>query len=120
MSRASPRQTASGRFALIAPAGNAVSAGDFYVPFFSHVPGDIGFTARITPGGSQLVTLGANQIALVLFDGVEGQHVSVGITGSTFSNCTFYLFGPNNPTPNNLSAGCNTGNSFLGPQVLPQ
>jgi YD repeat-containing protein len=113
-----PAATASGRFSLIAPAGNAVSSQDFYVPFGTHVPGDIGFTARIAEGGSQAITLGASQIALVLFDGIEGQHLDVGMTGTTFSTCNLYLIAPNNSTT--ATTSCTTGFTDLGSTYLPQ
>jgi len=91
-----PTATASGHFTLLAPAGNTVSSQDFYVPFQNYLPGDIGFPARITPGGSQLVTLAANKIAMLLFDGIEGQHVDIGWSGTNFSTCFLYLIPPDN------------------------
>jgi YD repeat-containing protein len=102
-----PAATASGHFALVAPAGNAVNSQDFYVPFSNHLPGDIGFTARIAPGGSQPVTLAANKIGMVLFDGIEGQHVDIGWSGNTFSICFLYLVPPDNSA--SLIADCTAG-----------
>jgi YD repeat-containing protein len=113
-----PVATASGHFTLIAPAGNAVSSQDFYVPFLTHVPGDIGFTARITPGGSQPVTLGANQIAMVLFDGIEGQHAEIGWSGTTFSTCNLYLIAPDNSTT--ATTACTAGSTDLASTYLPK
>ena len=98
MTTAVPAATSSGRFTLLTPAGSATSTQDFYIPFGSHVPADIGFTARITSGGSQPVTLAASKIALVLFDAVEGQRINIGMSGSTFSTCSLYLIAPNNAT----------------------
>jgi len=112
-----PAATASGHFTLLTPEGNAASSQDFYIPFGTHVPGDIGFTARILPGGSQPLTLAANQIALVLFDAVEGQRASIGVTGSTFSTCNLYLIAPNNTTT--ATTTCN-GTIYLQPTLLPQ
>ena len=113
-----PAATASGHFTLLTPEGNAASSQDFYIPFGTHVPGDIGFTARTTPGGSQLVTLAANQIALVLFDAVEGQRASVGVSGSTIPTCTLYLIAPNNTAI--ASTPCTGANPYLPPTLLPQ
>jgi YD repeat-containing protein len=93
-----PVATASGRFTVLTPAGTAVSSQDFFVPFGTHVSGDIGFTARIASNGSQSVTLAAHKIALVLFDGVEGQRVDVSVSGSTFTNFNLYLIAPDNTT----------------------
>jgi len=113
-----PAATASGHFSLLTPEGNATSSQDFYVPFGTHVPGDIGFTARTTPGGSQPVTLGANQIALVLFDAVEGQRASIGVSGSTISSCNLYLISPTNTSIANTP--CTGANPYLPPTLLPQ
>ncbi len=113
-----PVATASGHFDLLAPAGNAVSSQDFYVPFLTHLPGDIGFTARITPGVSQLVTLGSSKIAMLLFDGIEGQHVEIGWTGTTFSTCNLYLIGPDNTTT--ATTTCTAANTNLPSTYLPK
>jgi YD repeat-containing protein len=112
-----PAATASGHFTLLTPAGNTVSSQDFYVPFGSHVATDIGFTARITSGGSQAVTLASSKIGLVLFDGVEGQHFSVTMSGSTFSSCNLYLVSPNNSTV--ASTPCTSGYVDLSSTYLP-
>ncbi len=90
-----PSATASGHFTLLAPAGTSVSSQDFYVPFNSHVAADIGYTTRITLPGSATVTLTGSHIGLILFDGTEGQHLSIGIGTSTLASCTFYLIAPN-------------------------
>jgi YD repeat-containing protein len=113
-----PSATASGHFSLIAPAGNAVSSQDFYVPFGTHVPGDIGFTARIVAGSSQSVTLASSQIALILFDGLEGQHVDVQMSGSTFSTCNLYLIAPD--TSITAMTPCTTWYPDLGSTYLPK
>jgi YD repeat-containing protein len=112
-----PTATASGHFKVLTPAGNAISAQDFYVPFGSHVATDIGFTARITSGGSQAVTLATSKIGLVLFDGVEGQRVSIGMSGSTFSSCNLFLVGPSNSTV--ATTPCTSGNTDLPSTFLP-
>jgi YD repeat-containing protein len=114
-----PAATASGHFMLVAPAGNAVSSQDFYVPFLSHAPGDIGFTARITPGATQPVTLGTSQIAMVLFDGLEGQHADIEWSGSTFSSsCNLYLIAPDNSTT--ATTLCTPAYTALGSTYLPK
>ena len=113
-----PPSTASGRFTLITPAGNAVSSQDFYVPFLTHVPGDIGFTARISPSASVPVSLGTSKIAMVLFDAIEGQHADVAWTGSTFSACNLYLIAPDNSTT--ASTTCTSTAGDLGSTYLPK
>ena len=114
-----PTATASGHFSLYAPSGSTVSSQDFYIPFNSHVPGDMGFTTRITIGGNQAVSLTAGSIGLVLFDSTTTQNVSVGISGSTFSTaCTMYLIAPNNSVLNSI--GCGAGSADLASTALSQ
>jgi YD repeat-containing protein len=112
-----PAATASGHFSLFTPAGSAVSSQDFYVPFLTHVAGDIGLATRISIGGSQPVTLAANKIAMVLFDAVAGQRVSIGMAGSTFPNpCYLYLIAPNNTASPLIS--CSAGSTPYVPSTL--
>jgi YD repeat-containing protein len=114
-----PTATASGHFTLYTPAGNATSSQDFYVPFTSHVASDIGFTARTTLGGSQVVSLSGGSIGMVLFDSTTVQSVSVGISGSTFpTGCTVYLIAPNNTVLN--LASCSSASSDLPSTTLSQ
>jgi YD repeat-containing protein len=112
-----PAATASGYFTLLTPEGNTVSSQDFYIPFGGYPLSTIGFTARIPSlGGSQAVTLGAGQIALVLFDGVGGQSITVSETGSTLSTCSIYLIAPDNTI---VSAnGCASGTNSTIPITL--
>ena len=111
-----PSATASGHFKLVAPAGIATSSQDFYIPFLTHVAGDIGFTKRITLPASQKVTLAANKIALVLFDATAGQELNLSLSGSTFSSCTLYLIAPDN-TNGGITTTC-TGSQQLPSIVL--
>jgi YD repeat-containing protein len=114
-----PAATASGHFSLYAPAGSSTSSQDFYVPFYSHLASDIGFTARTTIGGNQAVSLSGGSVGLVLFDSSTVQSVSVGISGSTFpAGCSVYLIAPNNSVLN--SASCSTATSDLPSTTLTQ
>ena len=115
-----PAATASGHLALLTPAGNAISSQDFYVPFGNHAPTEIGPTARISPGGSVSLTLPANQIAMVLFDGLEGQRMSIGVTGSNFTSCNMYLIAPDNTTTASGYCYGAGGNAYLAPTLLPK
>jgi hypothetical protein len=90
-----PTGTGSGKISLSNPSGTAVSPVDFFIPFKTHVVADVGYTGRTTIGATQNVTLAANKIAIVLFDATAEQHVSVLLSGSTFSSATLYLFAPN-------------------------
>jgi len=109
-----PTATGSGHFTVITPGGAGVSTQDFYVPYGTHAPGDIGFTARMTIGGTQTVTLGtASKIGMVLFDAVAGQHVSVQPSSSTFPTCAIYLAGPDNGTLGSTGCTQNLNSTFL-------
>ncbi|MGH2651716.1 MAG: hypothetical protein ACRDHK_10955, partial [Actinomycetota bacterium] len=66
------------------PFGQAVSSGDFYIPPAPYGASDVEFTARMSTGGIQTATINTSgKIGLVLFDGAEGQRVSLKITGVT-------------------------------------
>src|SRR5262249_10100213 len=76
----------------------------------------IAYTNRIAFGTTQTVSLAANKIALLLFDGTAGQGVSLQFSGSTFSTCTVYLY---SPTQVQLaSTGCTSSTTFLSSTTL--
>jgi YD repeat-containing protein len=92
-----PSASASGHISINTPGGVGVSSQDLYVPFGTHVAGDVLYTARTTLGGTATVGIGtANKIGLLLFDASSGQRVSLSLSGSNFSSCTIYLISPNN------------------------
>jgi YD repeat-containing protein len=92
-----PSGSASGHISINTPGGAGVSSQDLYVPFGTHVAGDVLYKARTTLGGTATVSIGtANKIGLLLFDASSGQRVSLSLSGSTFSACTVYLISPNN------------------------
>ena len=113
-----PSATASGRVSLVTPTGKAVSTQDLYIPFGTHLVTDIGFTARITSGTAQPVSLAAGKIALLLFDASAGQQISVQMSSSTFPSCTLYVVAPDNSTV--TSNACTSGNSNLSSIRLPK
>lgn len=90
-----PTLTGSGRVALYTPAGDVVSQGDLFIPFGTLTTPDIGYTARMTIGASQVVTLAPNKSALILFDAVAGQKISVQVTNSTFVSSSVHVILPN-------------------------
>jgi YD repeat-containing protein len=106
-----PANATSGKIAVATPGGQGTSTQDFYVPFGTHVVADIGYTGRVSPGGNQTVALAANQIGLLLFDGVAGQGVSLQLSGSTFSGCTLYIFAPGGAQL--TSSSCTSGTTFI-------
>jgi YD repeat-containing protein len=77
----------SGRVTVETPGGTAVG-GDFFIlplpPLWFFTPADVGFTGRLTKGTPLGVTVNTGgQIALIVFDGVAGQSVTVQVTGNT-------------------------------------
>jgi len=112
-----PSNTSSGRISVATPAGTAISTQDFYIPFGTHVVGDIGYTGRVAFGGTQNLTLATSKIGLLLFDGTAGQGVSLQLSGSTFSTCTLYLY---SPTQVQLaSKSCTSSTTFVASVALP-
>jgi YD repeat-containing protein len=107
-----PANATSGKIAVTTPGGQGTSLQDFYVPFGTHVVADIGYTGRVSSGGNQTVALAANQIGLLLFDGVAGQGVSLQLSGSTFAGCTLYIFAPGGGQL--TSSNCTSGTAFVG------
>jgi YD repeat-containing protein len=107
-----PVNATSGKITITTPGGQGTSPQDFYVPFGTHVVGDVGYTGRVAVGGNQAVALAANKIGLLLFDGVAGQGVSLQLSGSTFAGCTLYVFAPGGAQL--TSSDCTSGTNFVG------
>jgi len=106
----------SGRITVATPAGTATSTQDFYIPFGTHVVGDIGYAGRIAFGGAQSISLTSGKIALLLFDGTAGQGASLQLSGSTCSSCKIYLYSPNQ---SQLTSSDWSTTTFIGSTPLP-
>jgi YD repeat-containing protein len=101
-----PAGTGSGQITLSTPFGTTVSPSDFFIPFNSHTATDVTYTGRTTIGGAaQNVTLAANKVAIMVFDATAGQHVSVLLNGSTFTNSMLWLFSPTGALLTNSASG---------------
>jgi len=113
-----PTGATSGRISVSTPLGQGVSANDFFIPPSPFVAADVEMTARMAIGETKLVTIStANKIALVVFDGVAGQQISLQMTGVTISSSTVTIFNPNGTTL--ASAGSvGTGGGFIDTQTL--
>ncbi len=106
-----PAGGTSGRIYLDAPGGMAVNPPDLFIPFGVHTVADVGYTGRMTVGGSQAVTLsGGSKIGLLLFDGRISQRVNLQFSGDTFgADCRLYLFAPDGSSPfSNYCTGSST------------
>ncbi len=86
-----PATATSGKIAVTTPFGKATDTTDFIVPPPLVSLGDIETTYRMTPGSSQNVTVSTiNKVALVLFDAVAGQRVSVRTSSGVSAFIRFY------------------------------
>jgi len=112
-----PNAVASGRISVSTSKGTAVSTQDFFVPFGTHVAADIGFTGRMSVNTTQSVSIGtAGKIGLLLFDGTQGQKISIVANSGSFGSCTLLLFDPYGQRLG--SAGCTGNFNFIDAQAL--
>lgn len=117
LSTSVPTAAGSGRLTLLTSGGISQSNQYLFIPFGSHVAGDVGFTGQSSLPGTVTITLSSRKkIALLVFDAIAGHSLSVSMGGSTFKACTLYLF---SPTAVQLaSTGCTTGITSFGPVNL--
>ena len=91
-----PQKGGSGRITVSTPVGTATSNDDFIIPPPPFTAADIEVTGRMAIGQSRNVAISTTQkIAVIIFDGVAGQWVSLGMTDTTgttgfFGNVTIY------------------------------
>lgn len=83
-----PSGSPSGKITVQTSSGIAVSPQDFFVPPVGYTVADIGATARMTTNGSPLtLSIGtAQQIGLVVFDGVANQKLALRVSAQTFQS----------------------------------
>jgi len=94
-----PSGASSGRISIATRSGQAVSDTDFFVPSSPYTAADVEFTSRMAIGETKTVTINtANKVGLVIFDGVAGQRLGLGITNVTFPNGDIVMVGPNGTT----------------------
>lgn len=76
-----PEGTGSGLITVVTPSGKAISADDFFIPPPPRQPEDVDFAARTALAESSIVaTRSVGKIALLVFDCIRGQRVSVGVS----------------------------------------
>jgi YD repeat-containing protein len=81
-----PAASGSGRITVTTPEGSGTSSADFFIPPSPYTVGEVEVMSRMTFGQSQVVSFpNPNKIAIVVFDGVPGQWVSLGMTDTTIS-----------------------------------
>ncbi len=77
--------------------GNTLSANEFFVTPAGITAADVQYTGRIVVGGSSLTATisTANKVGLVVFDGVAGQRVNLGMTSVSIPSSTVSFYQPN-------------------------
>ncbi|MBL8496009.1 MAG: IPT/TIG domain-containing protein, partial [Rhodocyclaceae bacterium] len=99
-----PAAATSGRIAVGTPYGTASSTQDFFVLPSGYTVAQIGSTARLAVDGAPLaLNSGASgQLAMMVFDGVQGQNVSITISSVGFTptngGANFYVKAPDGST----------------------
>jgi YD repeat-containing protein len=115
-----PNGAASGRLTVTTPDGKAVSASDFYIAPPPYTGADVESTGRIAIGETKAVSVNtANKVAMLLFDGVAGQRISLNIPGSTITNYAHvYIYRLDNTQLTNTYVYQN-GTGFIDALALP-
>lgn len=109
---------ASGKISVVTPRGRGTSSADFFVAPSPYSAADVVIAERIPVGSSKTVTFAtANKIALIIFEGVRGQRVTLLANNSTMTGTTYIAI--NRPDGQNVAFGWLPGNNFLEPEPLP-
>jgi RHS repeat-associated protein len=84
-----PTFATSGRIGVATPEGGGVSSADFFVPPPGYTVSNVGFTGRMAIGETKTMTIGTSgTIGMLVFDGAEGQRISLRTSGAAgFSGC---------------------------------
>ena len=91
-----PTATGSGRISVGTHVGTATSTADFFVPPSPYTASDVLLTDRMALGDSRTVALGtSSKIALIVFDALEGQRVSLKVNTSTIAGGVITIYKPN-------------------------
>jgi YD repeat-containing protein len=84
-----PAAAGSGRITVTTPEASAVSSADFFIPPSPHTVAEVEVMSRMAIGQSQVVSITTpTKIAIVVFDGLPGQWVSLGMSDTTISAST--------------------------------
>lgn len=84
LTTAVPSAVGSGKIKLTTPGGTVTSAADFFIPLPPKTATDVGATGRMTYAGTgKTITIPANKIGLVVFDGAVGNILVLDLTNIT-------------------------------------
>ena len=113
-----PTGATSGHISDTTPAGKGVSSGYFFIPPAPLTAADVEVFSTMAIGQTKVVTITtANKVAMVLFDGVVGQRVSLKLTGVTISSSSVSILNPDGSTFG--SASVSTSGGFIDAKDLP-
>ena len=113
-----PTNATSGRISVATALGQGLSDTDFFIPPSPFVAADVEVTGRMAIGESKPITIGtANKIALIVFDGVAGQQISLQMTGVTISSSSVSILNPNGTTLASTGS-VGTGGGFIDTRTL--
>lgn len=107
-----PGSAQTGPISVSTTQGKATSALEFFVSPSSVVAADIQYTGRITVNGSTVAAsiTTANKNGLMVFDGVAGQRLSIGLSSATITQFAVSVYRPDGgalttPVTYNTSGG---------------
>lgn len=91
-----PGSAQTGPISVSTPQGKATSAQEFFVAPPGVTAADIQYTGRITVGGATVAAsiTTANKNGLMVFDGVAGQRVSLGLSSATITQFAVSVYRP--------------------------
>jgi YD repeat-containing protein len=113
-----PAGATSGKIRVGTTQGTAVSSTDFVVPPTGFTTADIQNTSRADFGVNLPITVStANKIALVLFEGIGGQRLSMNLSSVTMSSVNVSILTPVGATLKTVTSG--TSGVFMEPILLP-
>jgi YD repeat-containing protein len=111
-----PSQTGSGWLTVSTPNGSAAS--DFFIPPSPFTASDVQVTDRMAVGDVKTVSIaGSGKIALIVFDGVKNQRVSLKLSSVTITSSSVQILKPDGTQLASQSVGTTGG--FIDTQTLP-
>jgi hypothetical protein len=108
-----------GKVSVTAGGSTGTSDADFFVVPSGYLASNVGYTRRVAFGEDVQVTLPtAGQVGLVIFEGVQGQNLSLYVSGNGFSgSTTVKLFSPSGSSV--YTGAANAQPTKIVPPALP-